>query len=151
MLARWLSVLETYDFSIEHRPGRYHCNADSLSRRPVAYCKRDDCPDCHFEKLSQEKIPITKDSEKSVKNRVSPIWANQSDTTESTGASNSEPADREPMINWLQTWTPDELRSWQQSERSIKQIVNLKEKFIHKPPRHEVLDATPELKTLWGM
>ena len=34
ILAKWLSVLETYDFSIQHRSGKLHCNADSLSRRP---------------------------------------------------------------------------------------------------------------------
>jgi hypothetical protein len=30
ILARWLSVLETYDFSIQHRPGKFHCNADGF-------------------------------------------------------------------------------------------------------------------------
>ena len=53
MLARWSFVLETYDFSIEHRPGKYLCNADSLSRRPAAFSKRADCPDCNFKKLGQ--------------------------------------------------------------------------------------------------
>ena len=31
--ARWLEVLEEFDYSIEHRPGSKHCNADALSRR----------------------------------------------------------------------------------------------------------------------
>ena len=30
--ARWLEILEEFDFQIQHRPGRQHCNADSLSR-----------------------------------------------------------------------------------------------------------------------
>jgi len=30
--ARWLEVLEEFDYTIEHRPGRLHQNADSLSR-----------------------------------------------------------------------------------------------------------------------
>ena len=29
-----------------------HNNADSLSRRPPKYCKRQDCPDCHSENHS---------------------------------------------------------------------------------------------------
>ena len=33
MLARWLSVLNTYDFEIVHRPGAKHNNADSLTRQ----------------------------------------------------------------------------------------------------------------------
>ena len=31
-LARWLELLATYDFAIEHRPDLQHGNADSLSR-----------------------------------------------------------------------------------------------------------------------
>ena len=30
-LARWLEVLDTYDFTLEHRPGNKHGNADALS------------------------------------------------------------------------------------------------------------------------
>ena len=31
-LARWLEVLSQYQFDIEYRPGRFHGNADGLSR-----------------------------------------------------------------------------------------------------------------------
>jgi len=41
--ARWLEVMEEYQFSIEHRSGVRHANADALSRHP---CKRLDCA-CH--------------------------------------------------------------------------------------------------------
>ena len=34
-LARWLTLIEEYDFSIIHRPGKRHGNADALSRRPA--------------------------------------------------------------------------------------------------------------------
>ena len=30
--ARWLEILEKFDFEIQHRAGAKHCNADSLSR-----------------------------------------------------------------------------------------------------------------------
>ena len=33
-VARWLEVLDTYDFELEHRPGKKHINADALSRGP---------------------------------------------------------------------------------------------------------------------
>ena len=33
-LARWLEKLAEYKFTIIHRPGKFHTNADSLSRRP---------------------------------------------------------------------------------------------------------------------
>lgn len=39
-LARWLQVLGTHEFKIEHRLGDKHLNADALSRQP--------CQDCAF-------------------------------------------------------------------------------------------------------
>ena len=46
-LARMLSFLSTYNFSIEHRAGRLHSNCDALSRRPCLdlncrYCENVD-------------------------------------------------------------------------------------------------------------
>ena len=46
MLARWLSVLSSYDFETQHRKGALHSNADGLSRQPPRKCKRGDCEDC---------------------------------------------------------------------------------------------------------
>ena len=45
-MARWLQVLDTYDFEIEHRAGRRHGNADTMSRGP--------CRQCGDEKMSCE-------------------------------------------------------------------------------------------------
>lgn len=41
-VARWLQIMDTYDFTIEHRPGRLHGNADGLSRIPCRQCGRSD-------------------------------------------------------------------------------------------------------------
>ena len=47
-LARWLEQLAVYDFSVQHRAGRLHGNADALSRRPCdpacRHCTRRDQP-----------------------------------------------------------------------------------------------------------
>ncbi|KAK2922219.1 hypothetical protein Q8A73_001704 [Channa argus] len=42
-VARWLEILQEYDFDIQHRPGRQHGNADALYRRP---CLLDECRYC---------------------------------------------------------------------------------------------------------
>ena len=42
-LARMLTFLSAYDFSIQHRAGRLHSNCDALSRRP---CVEADCKYC---------------------------------------------------------------------------------------------------------
>ena len=44
---RWLTVLSTYDFSIEHRPGNRHSNADGLSRIPCHQCAVITCVRWH--------------------------------------------------------------------------------------------------------
>jgi transposase InsO family protein len=35
---RWLEILEEFNFTVEHRPGAKHGNADALSRRPCKQC-----------------------------------------------------------------------------------------------------------------
>ena len=41
-LARWLEKLQEYQFTIVHRPGHRHNNADALSRVPCQQCGRSD-------------------------------------------------------------------------------------------------------------
>ena len=46
MMARWLHTLQQFQFSIIHRAGREHGNADGLSRAPSTPCKQCTRPDC---------------------------------------------------------------------------------------------------------
>ena len=46
LLARWISLLETYDFNIQNRRVHLHGNADALSRKPRKRCKREDRKHC---------------------------------------------------------------------------------------------------------
>ena len=39
--ARWIEVIDTYDITFQHRPGRNHGNADALSRYPCRQCGGD--------------------------------------------------------------------------------------------------------------
>ena len=51
-VARWLAVLGTYDFEIQHRAGVSHGNADGLSRRP--------CQECGTVLLKNRRIPAAR-------------------------------------------------------------------------------------------
>ena len=53
-LARWLEKLQEYNFSIEHRHGRKHNNADALSRLPCRQCGRES----HYESDSTITVGI---------------------------------------------------------------------------------------------
>lgn len=41
--ARWLEVLQQFDFTVQYRAGNKHANADALSRRP---CDKTGCSNC---------------------------------------------------------------------------------------------------------
>jgi len=38
ILARWIETLAEFSYTVEHRPGRVHCNADGLSRQQCKQC-----------------------------------------------------------------------------------------------------------------
>ena len=42
-MARWLQKMQQYNFDVQHRPGREHANADTLSRRS---CLATQCRQC---------------------------------------------------------------------------------------------------------
>ena len=47
LIARWISIIETYDYEIQYRPGRHHQNADSLFRIPKRKCPNTACAECY--------------------------------------------------------------------------------------------------------
>ncbi|XP_075891847.1 uncharacterized protein LOC142895006 [Nelusetta ayraudi] len=52
-LARWIEELQAYDFTVVHRPGVQHGNADALSRRP---CVADACCYCEKREAQEEEL-----------------------------------------------------------------------------------------------
>ena len=46
MMSRWLHALQQFQFSIVHRPGKDHGNADGLSHAPSSPCRQCTQPDC---------------------------------------------------------------------------------------------------------
>ena len=116
-------------FSIQHRSGKLHCNADSLSRRPSSYCKRWDCPDCHLgdcvDSGGRTGEPKQLDSILLSSAKVAPVRTEQwFDSTESGSCNPVDDNDDSCSLlpNWLDTWSVDQLRTWQQEDHAIRQI-----------------------------
>lgn len=75
LLVRWISLLETYDFTIEHSKGSHHGNAYGLSRRPRKRCKRENCcqcdgAECSANALTESTQPLTNSNTQSESNWV---------------------------------------------------------------------------------
>ena len=94
-LARWLGRLEQYDYEMQHRPGRIHNNADSLSRRPC----ESSCKHCskREEKLQCKRLQVTDELQ---------------DTEEEWRQAQRADADLAPLIRWMTESTTRP--AWQQ-------------------------------------
>ena len=164
MLARWISVLDTYDFTIQHRPGAKHSNADGLTRQKCTQCKRQECEgrslrsqeikilvtyedtlDLHEQyNISQEEdflqLPII-DTNTPETEKLTAIIA----TTKADELSNEK---QEP--NWLGSWTIDELRQYQDEDSAIKTVKNWIEKGSTRPKWTNITAEDGEVKALWS-
>ena len=153
MLARWISVLDSYDFVLEHRKGSCHGNADALSRRPHRKCIRSDCPDCSHEGLVVSNI--TKEDEKS-SSCIAPIMAQQDNLDDTPSLvqnfdilEETEEVQNPDVGNWLDTWTKEQLLEWQNKDINIQKILHLKSLFDEKPPKQHIEGAFNECRILW--
>ncbi|KAK3105584.1 hypothetical protein FSP39_001056 [Pinctada imbricata] len=134
MYARWISILETYEYEIQHRPGAKHRNADGISRIPTRKCKRSDCPDCtSYLKTDDHQYP----HEQSV-NQIN--VETQSDKND----------DRLFESNWLENLSTSEIARMQENDPSIGPILKLKRETATKPSRDVAINLSNEARILLG-
>ena len=165
-MARWIAMLETYDFEIRHRKGTLHTNADSLSRLRYSRCKRSDCPSCveqpvvnpvvsGLDGLAEGMIDANVSSPSA---HVNPVMTdhsrlNSTDTSHDHSSSASE-TDSEPdsnLPNWLEVWSHEQLVQMQSEDPDISKIIQLKDRFDVKPSREFVENVSSGCRTLWGL
>lgn len=126
-LARWLEVLGTYNYTIKHRPGLKHGNADGLSRRPCTQCNH-----CDRKEVIESALKIENPSVRAI------------DLLDET-----EPENTEIVTNWLDNKTPGELREAQNNDHVIKTVLTWKLNQI-KPTWQEISHLSRDHKTYWG-
>ncbi|KAH3888158.1 hypothetical protein DPMN_012185 [Dreissena polymorpha] len=76
MLARWLTLLDTYEITVEYRKGGLHGNADTMSRHHLRSrrCQFANCADCHNLSSKGNTLPGTLAPEYSVSTPFSPDY-----------------------------------------------------------------------------
>ena len=173
MVGRWLAKLSPYDFTVEHRAGAAHGNADGLSRRKPARrrrCRRTDCPECVPQlgkPLDNTPAPdsINNETPEAMCNAVaqpeSPIVQNEytvamlmeteSEKMESETEFITEVAPAEP--GWLEIWTPETVQRMQEADPEVATVKEWIEDGRSRPRRDELLahgSAVRSLCTVWG-
>ena len=96
ILARWLETLSNYTFTVEHRPGRLHQNADGLSRMPTT-----DTADVKITEQNEPTAHIRQITPSAANNDPDLTCSFTLSTAEMKEAQNSDP-DLKRVIEWIQ-------------------------------------------------
>lgn len=129
-MARWLEVLSTYDFSIHHRPGKLHGNADGLSRRPCSpcgYCSRREQKSNHEE---EHCIRVM--------------------TRHQTNTAAEQNSTRPESDKWFSRKSLEEIREAQINDPILREVIQLKETRSEKPKWENISHTSSILKTYWS-
>ena len=158
MLSRWLTVLDTYDFTILHKKGSQMQHVDALSRIPPRKCKHANCVDC------SKKAPAMPVNPSSAGQGVHPyqqIKASKSTGEDATvcgalsaaraeGYSSPNASDSNEILvsNWLSSKTKEELRELQLADPEIAIVLLSKEKN-EKPSKEAINTYSLDSKTIF--
>jgi len=135
--ARWLEIMEEYDFQVEHRPGVKHVNADAISRRP---CRNITCACRKNQEVNNDGGDHTVMSV-SAKNEQKIVFNHADSTADSTAENDS----------LFEYWSMEGIRVAQESDPDISCILKLTNQSPEKPPWDEVALQSHDVRVLWGM
>ena len=139
-VARWLQELGTYDFTVVHRPGKRHVNADTLSRMPCKACKRQqDAASTHNDE-SDEGSDVTELAED----------IGYSEGIQTCAVTRQQ--DREAFVQGpvlLDGWNHSDIRLSQMEDADIGPILVLVEEKKLRPEWSAISSKSSFFKTLW--
>ncbi|KAJ8353974.1 hypothetical protein SKAU_G00215410 [Synaphobranchus kaupii] len=121
-VARWIEELQSYHFSVVHRAGARHTNADALSRRP---CAADGCHYCERREARESEL-----------------------CAEGEACAVGHKAG-EPVCRTLQVVDADEWRLQQEQDIDIRPVLQWVE-AQQRPLWEEVAAYSPATKALWS-
>ena len=142
-VAHWLESLQEYDFEIQHRPGKQHSNADSLSRRPRR--NHGDCPSCVL--LTAPQIATVTSGMSSVQHQSDEedLWS-----PKNVARAQAQDSDIGPLVDQvLRDWQKPTVEELQPFSRATREICGQwsyeTEYFTCDPPRE-----LPQLRAEWS-
>ncbi|XP_038145914.1 uncharacterized protein LOC119786541 [Cyprinodon tularosa] len=157
-LARWLEELSQYDFHIEHRAGKQHATADTMSRLPKENMEKCDCYQagvnladlpCRGCKYCQriherwENFEEDMDDVEPLAVRcIEPQSFINCNGTQSVEGQPSAPFSESPEINWLESLSPEQLATLQKADPVLAILYTWKETGTL-PSRDEVMLESP--------
>ena len=124
-MARWLEVLSTYNFEVQHRPGRLHNNADGLSRRP--------CYPCNYCNRQDQKEFMNTDLDGTVRMTRKTDSDVESDVT-----------------SWIGNLTNEEISEAQKQDETLKILHKMKSESDAKPTWQTVAIQNSKFKKYWS-
>ena len=160
-LARWIEVLQMYDFTIEHRPGKKHANADALSRRPCQqlcnYCIQQDEKELERQKKAQDdgeqrsssdmdvfQIALVREREKGTGDAAMGNSTTVEENAITTGGGKNEEETAETLLRL------EEFKIAQQQDPDIAPIVKCFESDNIQPQWSEIASQSPATKAYWA-
>jgi hypothetical protein len=167
-LARWVERLQMYDFTVLHRPGFLHGNADTLSRRPCSgnictYCQRVELKVAEAEVLNGAETACSTDSKPSVS--VGRIVAVEVEAEvvlgECVGFSDCGPDSPNcgdgsvysecllPKVNLVRVEGID-LRAAQLEDGILGEVLRSKEEGMNRPSWADVSSKSADFKVWWA-
>ena len=115
IMACWIETLAEFDYTIEHRPGRLHCNASGVSR-PI-------CKQCYGKTAKTPWVDeLDRADELSAPLGMGALFWSPEHSAEDIVALQAEDEDIAPVMHWLETdYVPDadEIRSFPLITRSL--------------------------------
>ena len=126
-IARWFQFLSTYNFTIQHKPGIQHGNADGLSRRP---CIDDPCRYCNGQEQRENNSSLSRNPEIQEIQRITRYTTLQT---------------------WLIDKSKEDLQKLQSEDPHIKCVLEWKETRKERPLWSEIARFDTIIKTYLGI
>ena len=142
-IARWIKILSAYDFSIEYRQGKKHLNADGMSRCPNPR-------DCQCDTNETLSCGPCKKCIRQSETMVSHLISQPIHHVSTRSKCHSQQANEMIIQPWLQGYTANELRTFQQNDSAVGLIRSWKQQGT-RPTGSVVCSASPEVRHDWNL